>query len=436
MKHIILGTLVLTITALIFLVYTKGDRTFGPSSVAIISVLVAFSFFCIISLIVYRSNKREAIVRIWLALISSLVVYLAMDLGLGYFFISPVSPPIILDEHVHHRLAPNTSSEYKSRDFHYIQRVNGLGLRGSDIQSTKEKSTYRVLMLGDSFTMGKGVGDHQTFSALLQDSLNRHVDAINRKRFEVLNAGVDSYAPILSFLQLKQLAGSLVPDLIVLNLDMSDLLQEVVYRKLATYGSDGQIVGVRSEELGQDGFSKALITVRNWVDSDLYFSRLIRFYVQKWGTSSSEPSVRNMVWFASRELLRHTLADDELDRTDQWQNIFASILSMKKYCDSHGMTFLLTIYPWGHQVNEKEWIPQRWDFIPHGARVSDRSIRIVEDFAEANSIALLNVFAAFRAYNGGRPLYYGEDMHWTPAGHELMARELERFMLSQIIGTR
>ena len=100
------------------------------------------------------------------------------------------------------------------------------------------------------------------------------------------------------------------------------------------------------------------------------------------------------------------------------------------------MKFLLTIYPWGHQVSENEWIPQRWEFISQGATVSDRSIRIVEEFAEANSLPLLNVFEAFRTYRGGHRLYYGEDMHWTPAGHELMARQLEQFIVKRILETR
>jgi hypothetical protein len=214
------------------------------------------------------------------------------------------------------------------------------------------------------------------------------------------------------------------------------LLQEVVYRNLATHGKDGQISSVRSPELGQDGFSTALIAVRNWVDGNLYFSRLIRYYVQKWGTGPSEANVRNTVWFASRELLRHTLAGDSEDRTDQWRKIFASILSIKEYCVSRGTPFLLTVYPWGHQVSEKEWIPQRREFIPNNAQISDKSIRIVEEFAKTNSIPLLNVFPAFRAYSGNLPLYFGHDMHWTAAGHDLMAREMGRFIAVSIISTR
>jgi hypothetical protein len=95
--------------------------------------------------------------------------------------------------------------------------VNNLGLRSPDRPAGKPPDRYRILMLGDSFTMGKGVEDHHTFSVLLERSLNEKVPACNGRTIEVLNAGVDSYAPILSFIQLQRDLHRLEPDVVVLN---------------------------------------------------------------------------------------------------------------------------------------------------------------------------------------------------------------------------
>ncbi len=431
MKTIFLASLIITITLITIVIYDKvvvQQFDFGPASILAISVLAAWFLFSSISLVLYQMGKREAIANIWLSIASSFLIYLIGDLIAGYALIVRLSPRMVPDLYVHHKLKPNTHSEFKGPEYNYIQRVNTLGLRGPDIQPSKQPDTYRILMLGDSFTMGKGVGDHETFSVFLEEYLNGKSTIKNDMTIEVLNAGVDSYAPILSFLQLKKIAIPLEPNLVVLNLDMSDLIQEVAYRNTATYGSDAHIVGIAGREVGPVGKKFLVPVLRNWIDKNLYMTRLVLFYVDKWTTRSNDLTIRNTVLLANLELLKHTLSDDTADRTEQWQNIFDSILNIKKYCSTHGMNFLLTIYPWGHQVNEREWVPGRREYIPENAVISDKSIHTLQDFVVRNNIDLLNTFPGFRAYSGPPPLYFDYDMHWTDAGHKLMARELGLFI--------
>jgi hypothetical protein len=54
--------------------------------------------------------------------------------------------------------------------------------------------------------------------------------------------------------------------------------------------------------------------------------------------------------------------------------------------------------------------------MPTGSRPSDRS---------AERIC---AFAAFRAYSGAESLFFRYAMHWTPAGHVVMARNLDYFL--------
>jgi hypothetical protein len=63
--------------------------------------------------------------------------------------------------------------------------------------------------------------------------------------------------------------------------------------------------------------------------------------------------------------------------------------------------------------------------MPNGAIVSDRSLQGIEDFARANCVPFTNLFPALRGYRGDDRLYFTMDMHWTPAGHRVVAASLD-----------
>ena len=383
------------------------------------------SLCCIVSLALLRSKRGEQVRKLWLGLLTSGLTYAVFDVLAGLALIPALSPALVGDQIVHHRLLPNTHSALYSRDFSYVQSVNSLGLRSPETTAQKKPDTYRVALLGDSFIMGKGVEDDETASFVLETSLRR-----DGHRVEVLNGGVDSYAPILSLLQLRTLFAPLDLDLVVLNLDMSDLLQEQAYRGRAAYDKNGHLLGVdgRHDELALTRTQRW----RNWINEHLYFSRLIVYHVQHWAHRHQGINVANVVGLANPAILAHTLASDTGDRNEQWQQLFASILDIRAFCIERGIDFVLTTYPWGHQVNAREWTPGRLAFVPEDAVISDRSPERIGDFAADNGIEFLDLFPAFRTYAGKARLYYSFDMHWTPAGHRLVARELHRLIADRL----
>jgi len=430
MRKLLWASFLISISLIVVIVVDKAslNRPLGPLATLAIAALVIWAAFSIISLVVYRRNNREIIKNVWMASAATILSYLIFDLCAGFMFIDDASPYMIPDKLVHHKLLPKSSYVFKNSEFEFVQRVNNIGVRGRDISRKNEENTYRILMLGDSFTMGKGVREEDTFSVILEKSLVVEEAESPVRKIEVINAGVDSYTPLLSFLLLEHYLNGLEQDLLVLSLDMSDLIQEVAYRKLARYDENGKIMGVIGEK--KSGITEP---ISRWIDRNLYITRLVFFYVKKRSKDTETIAVEDTVRRASFELLKHTLADDGQDRTDQWQNIFESILRIKEYCDTHDSEFLLATYPWGHQVSDKEWSTQRSLFIPPNAEISDRSVHKIRDFADENRVDFINAFAAFRQYRGPEPLYFDNDMHWTPAGHRIMAKELERFIRDNYI---
>lgn len=428
-KALLLALLAVTGGLTLVLAYDQlfVEQSFGPSAVLVVSIVGCLFLALLVTFFLSGTRFRETTVRLWLVAISTTASYFLLDLVSGFFLIQPLSPPLVPDEFRHHKLVPNSHSRIQSRDFSYVQRVNNFGLRGRDVELNKPVGTYRILMLGDSFTMGKGVQDNETFSVLLETSLNRTLAGCGGNRVEVLNAGVDGYAPILSFIQLTRELQPVMPDLVVLNLDMNDLAGEAAYRRGAVKGPNGEVLAVPLVP----GKASPIDRIRSWSERHLFFTRALLFYVNE---LFDYRDIRVVVTQANPEVLAHTLSHDTDPREDQWRNLFDSVVKIQTYAEEHGIEFLLTTYPQGHQVNEHEWIPGRYSFVPEGSVVSDRSVDTISQFTAGEGIHFLSLFPDFRAYHGEEALYFPYDGHWTRVGHQVMAGRLEKYMLDRYSG--
>lgn len=178
--------------------FAFDPRPLSGTARVVLGLLVGGILRCATSLLLLRTKAADVVGNLWLVAVSSLVGYLVIDLLCGALFISPLSPVLVSDKSIHHRLQPGTASYITSPEYAYTQHVNALGFRGVDVPERKPPDTDRIVMLGDSFTMGKGVSDTETFSFLLERALNRLGRGSARPHVEVLNGGVDSYAPVLS----------------------------------------------------------------------------------------------------------------------------------------------------------------------------------------------------------------------------------------------
>jgi len=352
---------------------------------------------------VLRRNPRHACLRPWLAATMFFVTCAGIDLVCGLWRPSHHGPLMAADARHHHVLIPGQSATLDDADLPYTMHTNSRGLRGGEIAATKPPQTRRLLFLGDSFTMGKGVDGPDTFVARVGERLNA---ASTTTRYEVVNAGVDSYAPLLSRLQFEDLL-DLHVDHVVHCLDMSDLVQEQVYRRLAVHDESGRIVGVPGQPR-----SMAEWAMQHTLITGMIVARL---------RDASEMTVGNFVRQPHSGLLQHTLAEDAVDRERQWDAIFDSIGDIVAICRKDGIGYTLVIYPWGHQVGDHEWRSGRQFFMASDAEVSDEVRTIVAGRAQKLGIPLIDAFDAFRAYDAGTPLYFEHDMHWTPAGHDVMA---------------
>jgi lysophospholipase L1-like esterase len=112
---------------------------------------------------------------------------------------------------------PNTRGVMPNRTYY---RTNSRGVRGPEYARPAPPGVFRIVIAGDSITMGAGVEEEDTYAARLEAALAaRHPD----RRFEVINAG-------LAGLDIEQVVGRLekvglpyAPDLVVYGWTMNDI---------------------------------------------------------------------------------------------------------------------------------------------------------------------------------------------------------------------
>ena len=120
----------------------------------------------------------------------------------------------------------------------FTRKVNSQGfIMEREISSQKTEGTYRVAYLGDSFTEGT-CPEEDSVPAIVERSLR--VPGYNN--LEVLNAGVSSYAPTLYYLLLKTKLLAYHPDLVVVNVDMTDVFDDSLYGATLKTDENGEPV--------------------------------------------------------------------------------------------------------------------------------------------------------------------------------------------------
>jgi len=73
--------------------------------------------------------------------------------------------------------------------------TNRWGMRDQDYELEAAPGTFRIAVLGASSVMGWGVGDGETFEALVEARLNREQAGAPFARYEILNFGIPGYQP-------------------------------------------------------------------------------------------------------------------------------------------------------------------------------------------------------------------------------------------------
>jgi hypothetical protein len=380
------------------------------------------------------TSRGEPIVRReWAKRLTLLAVTLGLGLVVLELAARLMEPREVLrsyfetrDPILNHKFIPGAHGYQKTTEYSAYYAINSLGLRDRELTRQKPAGTRRILVLGDSFTEGNGVQAAETASSVLQEK----VDASGLKtRWEVINAGVGSYSPLLEYLYLKTAGLDLQPDVVVLNFDLSDIYDDVQYTRLARFDERGDPVAVTADpQAPRSRLVASLVRLRDFVRDHF---RIYNFLARRIPTLLVKPETSGDIQVDKYAMLRDNYRGH---RDAGWELSYRYLVDIQDTLKAHGIEFLVTVYPYGNQVSPNEWGTGRryWGF-EAGRVYSTAPQEWITDFCHAHGIEVVNMCDDFRsAARTASGLYFDRDGHWRPAGHQIAAAILYRALLPHL----
>ena len=343
------------------------------------------------------------------------------------------------------RHLPLTRAPMESDTGHLVRvRINSRGYRGREYP-WDSAAGFRILGLGDSFTFGFGVEEDDSYLARLERALaDRHV--------EVINAGLAGMGPDNEARLLAADGPGLRPDLVLVGfyvgndlIDaltgvqrtrlrngapmMPDAVMERWYRPLRP----GRIVPVPLARPRPTGLDLP-IPFKDFLRRHSHLYRLVTGRVARlhlaWrrfqaGPASPPPVAEYNPFGPEAFCLRSYPPEFEA----AWEKATAALAEIKAWCDGHDARLLVVVIPTRAQVYPERWDEVRRRFALHEEDFDlEKPQRILAERAAARGIALIDLLPVLRAAraDGGPPLYFPRDTHWTPRGHQVAADAILR----------
>lgn len=360
------------------------------------------------------------------AFVATVITFRFGDVGAQRLLLRSQQEPYRIRHPVyHHALKPGAVGRLRRPEFAVSYRINRLGMRDREFDEQKPPFTTRLLMLGDSFTEGWGVEVGECFAKQLERRLN--VDLTGTMRYEVLNAGTGSFSPMLEYLYLRHRGLKLSPNWVIVNFDMSDLMDDRYYARFATFDSQGALLKVPPVQTMTG-------RLESFLAAGFIENRLLSAL-----SSVQQPEVRDILairdpdalWDRAALRLEHTVTDDQAPFRKYYEHSQKYLKLCRDLCEKEGVRFALSLYPYGHQVNDEEWKTGRlhWGLKPsyHG---SGAPFALMERWARDQGIPVCNLLPRLKQERGAR-LYYENDGHWTTAGHRVVAEGLYEFLMTE-----
>ncbi|MEK7991314.1 MAG: GDSL-type esterase/lipase family protein [Thiotrichaceae bacterium] len=324
------------------------------------------------------------------------------------------------DPYTSYRLKPNVISY--AHNTGYSNRINAYGHRDQAVKIPKPDNVFRILLLGDSFTIGAKMREDQAYPYLLEKSLDKQ---LKNKKVEVVNAGVGGWQPFQYAQYYQHYGQQFQADMILVGLFVGN----------DTYAQETKIEHSPTAVMGQlISREKAQQTGIRWKIWLYEHSNLIRLMLNKGATSVNHGYLRkNCQDFNSvfLQVQTHRLANHLKRSPVQEQLIQNTIIQIQRIQNIAVKTqipVIIALLPDETQINP---VLQQTLLIDKNSDNYDFKMPqslLTEKLTEINlqNIDLLPAFL-----QDSRCLYMN-DTHWTAEGHQLVAKTLTQAILPLI----
>jgi hypothetical protein len=354
------------------------------------------------------------LLNVSVSIISVFLTISLLELSLAIFF--PV--PFSIEQNMYFGPDPYTGYRLKANSIGSFRggkvpaSTNRHGHRSDDVPLVKGKNVFRILVLGDSFTVGAGVEQQDTYSSQLQRLLNQN----STRKIEVINTGVGGWNPF-EYAQYYEYYGRWFdPDIVILGFFVgNDILNiDKGFRNTAILGRRVS----REKAAGQ------LVMLKVWLHVHSHLARLVMRRPNDVESEGSDcDDFPDFILSLMRE--RETnYREDFPEIRNKAERAIWQLLRIKKRTDEQGIPLLVVVIPDETQINSAL---RKLVFTNSHDYDVDMPQSLLKEWFDREGIQALDLLPTFRADD--RCLY--RNTHWTPEGHRLAAERI----LGQVCAT-
>ena len=318
-------------------------------------------------------------------------------------------------------------------------RVSSQGFRDREYADRMPEET-RILLLGDSFTMGHAVDDENTIASKLA-SLCRQNEA---RRTTVINGGMNAAGPFQELGMLEKRGLALKPDCVVLQLflpnDFDDCLMTVGKEQRCFvemfHGIANNLRKATVFPEHQEYLLRLHSSVYNQIERATNSKPWASQFLSNWKFS---PNAAPPYFRLSAEDSGHSFVLD-VNRTDWYPELLEGadliieyIARMHALCSRRNIPFAVYSMPDYHEIDGTSWsLFVKWGHEPFTSK-RYHAMTIIEGRLAEKGVVTFSVAEALEqeaSSAGIEALYYTLDGHPTPRGNEVVAKRIHEFLVS------
>lgn len=361
---------------------------------------------------------RRKSLYVLVPLLSIFLTLLAVEAG--FELLGPVPHSLetdayyVSDPFTGYRLQPNGFVHYQHG---ILASVNAHGHRDTEVSLAKSPGVFRVLVLGDSFTMGANVEQEKVYPQVLELLLTTN----NTQDLEVINAGVGGWGPFHYAEYYRHYGREFQPDVVLVGFYVGNDTNDAVSNL------DETNTAVMGRRVSRSAAASWSIRWRIFAYQNSHIARLIvntnrPINMLDFTRTDCRAFTRQYIETQAHALRSHLKA--ETFRREAPPNSIAQILRLKGLADDDGIRMAVVLIPTEIQINE-----DLRNVLVTGQQSRDYDFGMPQSMLtrifQRNSISVIDLLPAFLE-DAGCP--YMNDTHWAEEGHELAAREIHRRM--------
>ena len=322
---------------------------------------------------------------------------------------------------------PNSETYEKGREYNAHYKINSLGLRDREYPS-REDGVFRVLLVGDSFSVSHGLPIEESLSRQLENSFQAQFNSDNIPlRAEVINSAHGGYSPYNYWKAYQKWEPLFKPDAVVVGISPDDF--DCTNADSRYMIENGETIALyRNGQVPSRLRNSGLFRARKWLAGKSEFYILLRnfFYY-------NDIIGRINLWMGARSgnensQIQQFMVPQPESINEAWKKSFSYLKKLKEDANADGVQVILIPIPLKFEIDNKEFEytlaashldPSQVDI--------DQPLKQVLSFAKKENLPVFNPRQTLRGRHPEKRCYFVYDGHWIAEG----IRVSTEFIVSQ-----